>query len=155
MKSLIWVGIIVLVAQVCGCTARRSFSHGDDHYTVTWSANKVSRIECRSERLPGGVVVVRISRGHKEKKVLINDEKDSIWAKTVFKPCADIGSCAGIVFHEWGKHLGLEDYVFREWKLEAQDVLVYRETLVSDEDSGALKRLEFLGPFGIKLEPPR
>ena len=153
-RALLWVGIIVLVIQVCGCATQQRFSDGDAHYTITWSGNKVRRIECRSEKLPDGFLVVNISRGRHYEKVLINDEKQKVWSREIFTARAVTGSSSGVVFDEGSNRVDSDRFKFKGWKLEKNNVPIYKEIIVIDEESGHFKRLEFFGPFGVRLEPP-
>src|ERR1700719_4672153 len=99
MKPILWLGIVGLVVQVCGCATKQKFSTEDAHYAIIWSGNNVKKIECWSDKLPQGFLFVDISRDDDCKKVLINNKRYRVWSKDVFTRSADTGSCSGIVFH--------------------------------------------------------
>lgn len=154
MKLMIWGCMLVLATQGLGCATHQSFSREGGRYKVTWLANKVTRIECRGDRLPGGLLRVNIYRGRHSDKVLIKGNKQQVWARTVFKAGADIFSCSGVIFYEGGKQVNREHHAIKEWKLQEDNILIYRETVVSDDETGAFKRVEFFGPFEVALQPP-
>ncbi len=153
MNPAIFTSILVLSTQLCGCTLPQAFSREGANYKVTWEGDRVRRIECESPKFPGGFVTVSIS-GPNSTKVQINDKRQSIWAVTVFKPNGIVSSCEGIVLYGGGRTVGKDYYSIKEWKLDGSGVIIYREAIVSDRDTGEFKRLEIFGPFGVVLSPP-
>jgi hypothetical protein len=147
------IGVILLLFQLCGCAVSQKITDGNGAYNIEWDGDTVRKIECSSEKLPGKLLTVTISREHNIKKVLINDASKKVWSKDIFDSEKVTGSSEGIVYQGASKHLGSEYYVAQEWLLESNNISLYKEIKIEDEH-GKIKRQAFYGPFGISIKRP-
>ena len=160
IKSPSLIGIIVLVIQLCGCATRQKLSDTNGTYTILWSGNNVRSIKCKSEKLPEGFLQVRFWRDTRWRKVLINSENQKVWARDAWIRLGVSYTGSGIVTSEDSTWVDPGDFETSdrietyEWKLEASNILIYKETILSDVN-GNLKHQEFFGPFGIALRKPK
>ena len=153
MKPFLSLVIIGSLICICGCATSLKFSDENASYKVIWSEGQVSRIECWSDKIPDGFLLVDISRTHQSKTVFIKSKDNEVYGKEQFVRGADIGSYSGIIFYEESSLVNSDRVEIKEWRLEKNQLLIYKEIQINDEN-GALKRRQFFGPFGLELKAP-
>ena len=151
MKLAYPITLVALIIQISGCAAPQTFRNENAGYKIYWNGNNVARIDCKSNLFPDGFIIIRISRWDGQREVVINDKHQKAWATTVFKKRAISGGSSDIVFSEETDHFGSDRRRTREWKLENESILIYKEILILGED-GRLKKQEYYGPFGVLLK---
>jgi len=145
--------LLVTLTIFSGCSPshKQAFTTAEGRYLVYWSGDHPTRIYCTSTKIPGGNVTVEIQRRPKQKKVTINNKRQTIWSREVFLPGETRGSSAGVVYHEESQILS-QDYVeTQEWRVETNNVVIYREELYKDR-GGRVVHEKFFGPLGAPLD---
>ncbi len=139
------------MALFSGCGTQQTFSNCrwclPCKMGQRWSQSK---IECRSERLPGGKCVIRIVRGRDRKEVVINDMAAPAWGKEAFTSLGMDGSYSGIVFRGSTTYQGSVQRVVHEWRL-TNDVVIFEE-IIQNLSTEWGTHCELFWPFRVYLD---